>query len=1691
MINIDYANNNESNSLTNFIVTNYGQVENIYSVGIGDLKKNPNVYQNRLEVNNSYYFAEKIVPSEVDQLATKLALRGTNFQNQMLNNEEAFNVNELIGYGFYPHLNMNSCMPHQDYIELPEVQDEDLPDILSSEVIEEGTNTARVRLTIHNPSGEKISRLEITDIENEIISDNYADGQSEVIIELKNPTMYLSQYSIMSLTTESALGIEYTRSYEEGERVINVDLYREVSTVEDWRTINDSPTENYKLVNDIDFINYNTGININDFRGKLNGDNHTIKNIDFKNNECLIEALKGEVKNLRIENYKQVNSKGNYIGIIKWVYQESIIDNVHVKDIEILSKNESDTETTIGGLISKGDSYNITIRNCSVTNFKVNQTEELSGIILGGIVGELPTISQVENCYAQNIDFDILNVGRYRGIGGIVGRTNNNQVSIKNCYTTGNINTSGEYVGGIVGSNLGSINNCYSLVNINSASEYIGGIVGTDTSTANNEAAHLVSNNISIGNVYSRTVNSQYVNRIFGSTNNTMKSNYAYKEQLINGQVVDEEQGATLLTREQLLQRNTYINVGFGDSYDYSDLSYGILPKLYNTNGKELLPNQEDNKLEEKADIRIDSIEANKKDVNHAEIRIVINNPQEERITNVEIDSMDVTIERNITQEGKTYIDIVATANKYYDSYKITAIVYEENGEVKKTEEERKIELQFFKDIGKIEDWQGIDSYSAQNYRLVADLDFSSVREPNTNVSIGRLVAEGNGYTIRNLTTTDKNLIKEAKLEIRNITFENINITNNNSYVGIIGTNNAILEDLSFRDCNIQSGGSYIAIIPSNSSKNIKGITLENINCSGGSSYIGGFIGNTEDGEFSDIKGNDITINATGNYVGGIFGLLRVTDAAKDIEVTDIEVDNSEVITSGNTVGGIAGRARVMNTKVTNTYVKGNTNVGGTIGENIDGSNWIIQDGNNISKNVKVEGVNSVGGVFGRSGTNWINVFTIDSQIIASGDNVGGLVGYAGCYIYNSGVINTKIQGRNRVGGLAGYGNSYLYDYDFVVDTEVEGYDQVGGLAGYTSQQSRYIYLYSNASVTAINGSAGGIIGYYNNISTSQAKNIYRFNQIMLQGSEISGTEYVGGLIGKLDKEFVFSEQYSTEYYGYYIDANLNNSSSEEVSLGFGNFDSQTDDLDRLFTYKYSSINGQYVENVKDLEENQVVTGEQLKEQKTYTDRGFTTTYFDFSILAQNKYPILVGVENQEGIDLPQDPEGSGISLFSNELPKEVEENTSSDNEDLPDITAYAVDVDKINIDFSEVVDGTYFNYTVNGQKSESITLENKTYTFEFDFQTPIEIELVNGENRKTVEINPDDIRRKSSYVGDSWMYLDGNTIVLNGNSTSGEYVNLYNGKGLTTEGKVIDIVSGKEESSISGISLVDTKAISEYSYNGTEIRTFGTYSLVGDKVRNQIYEVKDGKLSVISSNVQRKIGDNIIDFYNENEYQTILGSDGILYDLKETLKYPSNFENSNISEISVESDKKEVLVYYKNGSIIIFNYMTGEEIYKTSPKEKVSLFAYIGEKLSKPDELYTDLHDEYEQSKELEEKLVEEPIELYLGLEDTNNNNSSKLENNNSNESYVTVYNAESDKYEVYKESELLDESVDEPESETSKIEKVQGLQDYYYSGSKTIEKDNGLVYIGISIIALGISIGILHKLVIVKGKKEKNKDK
>ena len=288
-----------------FVQNNTGNasVKNVYSVadsnGLVDLSYGPNVYNKASKkVYNNYYFSDKIFTSELETKGNKLSLWDAQFQNQLINSSKAFIVDELVNQGYYPHLNMPECMSAQEYIELPEVRDADLPDILSTKVLEQGTNTVKVEFSVNNPSAETIANIQIENINVDILSQEYSNGKSKVIAELNNPTICVSSYDVLSISTKGAFGSSYTRPYEKGERVINVDLYKEVWNINDWKSINDSPTENYMLMEDLDFVNEGNTIRLEAVHGIINGNDHTISNITLK--DISTDAPSRIVRTLRI-----------------------------------------------------------------------------------------------------------------------------------------------------------------------------------------------------------------------------------------------------------------------------------------------------------------------------------------------------------------------------------------------------------------------------------------------------------------------------------------------------------------------------------------------------------------------------------------------------------------------------------------------------------------------------------------------------------------------------------------------------------------------------------------------------------------------------------------------------------------------------------------------------------------------------------------------------------------------------------------------------------------------------------------------------------------------------------------------------------------------------------------------------------------------------------------------------------------------------------------------------------------------------------------------------------------------------------------------------------------------------------------------------------------------------------------------
>lgn len=331
LVNVEFDNTSDTTEVVSNLVNtlnNNSSVENVYSVGIGSINKfnnGPNIYYGNSNISNNYYFSDEIFTNSYHKKTTPLALHDETFQAQLLNGENAFNIDELVSSGYFPQVAMSDIMPRQEYISLPEVKDSDLPDILSTEVIEQGTNTVKVKFSVNNPAGEEISRIVIENINVRILSQTYLDKKSEVIAELYDPVKYISNYNLQSITTRGAFNLPYTREFKQGERVIEVDLYKEINSVQDWKDINTSPTENYMLMTDLDFINEGSTIRItNTYTGKLNGNHHTIKNIVLES-KFLFSNMNGTLEKLYVENLKYAGLIDNSSG--------GIMNEIHLKDV--------------------------------------------------------------------------------------------------------------------------------------------------------------------------------------------------------------------------------------------------------------------------------------------------------------------------------------------------------------------------------------------------------------------------------------------------------------------------------------------------------------------------------------------------------------------------------------------------------------------------------------------------------------------------------------------------------------------------------------------------------------------------------------------------------------------------------------------------------------------------------------------------------------------------------------------------------------------------------------------------------------------------------------------------------------------------------------------------------------------------------------------------------------------------------------------------------------------------------------------------------------------------------------------------------------------------------------------------------------------------------------------------------------
>ena len=1588
-INFESQNSEKNEGVGNIIKTNFAEVNNIYSVESGntiDYNHGPTIAYNTGKVNNAYYFSEKLFKNNYNLKTTRLALYDNTFQNQMLNDEEKWDIDDLLKMKCYPQLIMPECMPNQIYINLPEIQDKDLPDVITTEVISQEADSAKVKFIISNSSADTISEIKVKNLDCKIESQNYNNGVTEVITKISNPILYVSSYSLESISTKNQFNMTYTRKFDSGERNISIEFYKEINNIDDWYQMNNSPTENYRLMKDLDFKNNQNKICIrNQLTGNIDGNNHTIKNID--NTHIFYNINKGSLKNLNISNVSFITNS-TYTGIIINA-NSAEIDNVNVENINIeVASEDKEASLIIGGLITYAN--NNTTKNSSVNNINITLNSTKKAITVGGLVAKANS-AYIYNCYVNNININESNTMQSNGIGAVIGYSEMSEVI--NCYSIGNINTDVKNVGGIIGNLTGSssmLNYSYSLVNIEANNDNIGGIVGYD---GNSDLDTNISYNLALGNIYN-SKDTDNSNRCVGNAPKE-RFNYSYANQLIDGKKSEELLGAEkLLTYKELADTNTYYNVLlFGNSYSYSNLEKGILPKLYNTNQEGLLINQPDIEIPSDNDLTIKNLEVEKNSVNTLRGRILITNLNEVEITELTIEDMNVQIQGISLENQKTYVDFTATPIRYYDSYKIDSISYLINGEEIKKNLNAKLDIQFFKDIYNYHDWQSIEIGTYQNYRLMGDIDFSGRNDVKLDVTIGRL--DGNNKKIKNLDINldgrNSGLIYMLRNSMDNVIFENISIINtvNTNYIGIIVKNTAEINNLKCTQISIEdkenitgTGRGIIALNDGeisnlildnitlkcigsdkvgtvgenyNNEKKISNINAKDIKCFG-KSYVGSICGLKGNIIYANVE--KIYIEAMGDYVGGIAGYLDTQN--DNISITNV------VISGKNYVGGLFGDAGGKLINGDDIEVYGKNYVGGIFGQMQDG----IDRDYILIKDSNIEGTeNYIGGIAGTSSDAYgaecyVNNCEIKAESINS-NYVGGIFGeYTGVQNMNNRIIvDSSISGNSSsVGGITGYYNGNKLYGGVVYNTTIKGKENIGGIVG----QFRKGELYLSYADCEIYGDTnlGGIAGYLDNTDMTAAVNTSKIHECYTV-SKLTGNTNVGGLLGDSYNNLYEPEKF---YYSNYVDIDIISNKLSNTSVGIAGKTNQNQYLKDTYYYKYSTINGENpsTQNEIFISLDKYLTEEDLKEQTTYTSRiKWETSKWNFSVLANNKYPILnySSLIEQEGIDLPKDAE---------HILKNANTSIISDNENKQEEPEQS-------FEYADKTIQTYSTYSViTAEDGSQVTRNTKLYLKDNNLYA-IPIVITDGQDLRTEEVIP------------------------------------------------------------------------------------------------------------VANNF-------ILDSYNGKQYETVLGSDGKLYDLKEPIEYPENFVNADIESIgnNLKNDLHEVEVIYKNGDKIKFNYQTGEVISssKAEDAEKTGLFDYLKEKISEIENsssgVTEEISNKYEESKELQNKLEKTPVEEAIekqnianaeqeigGITTTENNvtNNSLTENK-----YISMYNEETGQYEIYNEEELLDTTKEEVVSENEKIE-ANNLSEYYASEGETKNTKMGIVWIVISIIGVGIILFVLRK--------------
>ncbi len=1750
------------------------------------------------------------------------ALKNEKFMSNLLNSRNMFDTDTAWRLSIFPILKWPKCMPKQDYIDLPTMTSEDLKFLAVDKVIYKVPNgkcddcLAQATITFYNPKGLNIKDVTIDNI-NELevagVGTN-SDQITSVIVNIKGVAndYYRSKYILRGVRTTTG-----TISYSDE---LAIDLYKEVGSLETM--LSGDPSTNYKLTRDIN-CNERTCVPLSTFKGKLDGNNHTISNM--VTDACFINTLQGTLKDINFVNFTTTGKKERS-GLICTLNSNGVIDNVFVENATLSAKSPTKNGNAyVGGLAGVVD-------NGSILRSAVNKVTLIGDDIaesmpnVGGLVGR-GTNTIIETSLARNVNYSFFAVpGNNAGAGGIVGVLTSGKIT--NVYSTGKIVGNINYMGGIVGlmtSDTSIVNGSISKLDLEGKQDYIGGIVGKT------QAKHAISQSLVLNNLSTTKTDASFFDRTSG-TSISKSRNFGWDRQAINNVVNNNTKGEELLSQDNLRNPVTYkAKIGFNENWyaeepilddycredftkdcvetKYGDTDYAIRDSLksdvayfpylvyYTDDVMHVVKGQGYKTATKKSDIEdlrikyellfklqeINVIQKNymsgheddSRFIESYDLEFVFLNNKQYRITNLRIPDIKIDTDEygiqdlqvvNNANEKTTKITVNIKPGKHYDGYVLRDMTYEvpvDGGIENRVETiDAMLDLPFYGIIDEPSDWAAIERNKYENYLLVTDVDLKDLTPLEIqNKSFNKLIGvnKSNGEMPK-LSISDKNtfvttgegvsLIDTLVTLVTNINFDKVYFTNNiasaRNYGGIIKFLNGKMNHVKFTHVEINAKNvSYCGIVALNQAPLVDDVLVQDAYIYG-RTYVG-TIGYSVVLPIAGITLDDVRIDSTGNYIGGIYGYepWRSTGVfssflvANNIKINKDKHNTSTNISTStsNQVGGLFGYGSGIEVLVMNSYISGQDYVGGIFGQP---SQYYPQL--EFSYNNEIHGRDTVGGLGGNFG--YFNYGISFQNSIYGRYNVGGIAGYLGSrYVYRSYMYGGSVEGTERVGGVVGRMSWSTVETTTVNGTNVTGNKNVGGICGYVDMSDNSIrYSATNANVKAKAEIAGGIAGYNNNSTTRTDRYRFRIYNNIIGGSKVVATNnYVGGLIGKTEVDWFENQMYNN-----FIDAALETAGANGGYIN-GYNDNQSEKQNNTYVFEGTVLkkgggNPVLYKNSQ-LENVGMFTKANAGTQSYYSGKisgyvfsdanGYSigagyyprpNSGFRNSTITSNLNQVLdispihltfdgntelinMDVKNFGYLPLPKTDSRLGLLSGSNAGVMLIA-GTGSVYHEVPEAKVYVSSPDTVNIEFEDV--DTDSILIIN---EDRYYLDDRTMTFKYNFVDDFKFTVTDGIHNRVYEFKPEELRNSMLTI-DNYYYLikdgklhtnDTNVIVENPVNISGKNILLADGSIYSLD--TYSIVYG----TVDNYSKVEKIPLYEFDYLGEHIETFYNYALVNDEYYPGQLFVQGEDIEIIDENLKNKKDRIIIDSYNNKKYLLYLGEDGILYSLKENINFPKNFQNVNIKDINCNLgfNTNLLFVLYEDGNYVVFNYKTGSLI-TDDFDYKPSLLEYISTKFTETvssTDLDKPVDDSYREAVELISILEETPIDDVLNAKEENISRD-KIERSSEGVKapYTVKYDPEKKKYKVYElkrteynnmdDSYISDNSmivtqisnppVDEVIKNSDKLTKYYNIESNY--GVREVSNPLTISIIAIIGTIITILIGLLGDLVIKKIKVRSN---